>query len=58
MKTYPAFFAAIGGRDGMDAGGAHWMTCAIYRTHQRQVLSLSLFGTLCLFFHCNIYMYQ
>jgi hypothetical protein len=32
MKTYPALFAAIGGRDGMDAGGAHWMTCAIYRT--------------------------
>ena len=23
MKTYPALFAAIGGRDGMDAGGVH-----------------------------------
>jgi hypothetical protein len=34
MKTYPALFAAIGGRDGMDAGGVHQMTCAIYRTCQ------------------------
>jgi hypothetical protein len=29
IKTYPALFSAIGGRDGMDANGAHWMTCAI-----------------------------
>jgi hypothetical protein len=34
MKTYTALFAAIGGRDGMDAGGVHQMTCAIYGTHQ------------------------
>jgi hypothetical protein len=33
MKTYPALLAAIGGRDGMDAGGVHQMMCAIYRTH-------------------------
>jgi hypothetical protein len=60
MKTYPALFAAIGRRDGMDARGAHQMTCAIYRTHQPSGArrSLLLFGTLCSFFHCNIYMYQ
>ena len=34
MKTYPALFAAIGGRDGMDAGRVHQMICAIYRTCQ------------------------
>jgi hypothetical protein len=34
MKTYTALFAAIGGRDGMDAGGVHQMMCAIYGTHQ------------------------
>jgi hypothetical protein len=32
MKTYPALFVAIGGRDGMDVGGVHQMMCAIYRT--------------------------
>jgi hypothetical protein len=32
IQTYPALFAAIGGQDGMDAGGAHRMTCSIYRT--------------------------
>ena len=26
IKTYSPLFAAIGGWDGMDAGGAHWMT--------------------------------
>jgi hypothetical protein len=34
MKPYTALFAAIGGRDGMDAGGVHQMTCAIYGTRQ------------------------
>ena len=24
---------AIGGRDGMDGSGGHWMTCSIIRTH-------------------------
>jgi hypothetical protein len=38
MKTYTALFAAIGGRDGMDAGRVHQMTCAIYGTHQPLVL--------------------
>jgi hypothetical protein len=33
-KTYTALFAAIGARDGMDAGGAHWMTSSINRSHQ------------------------
>ena len=32
IKTYTALFAAIGGWDGMDAGGAHWMTCFINRS--------------------------
>ena len=40
MKTYPALFAAIGGRDGMDAGGVHQMTCAIYRTRQPLLVAL------------------
>ena len=59
MKAYPALFVAIGGRDGMDAGGVHQMTCTIYRTRQPLGApgSLSLFGTLGLFFHHNIYMY-
>jgi hypothetical protein len=34
IKTYSALLIAIGRRDGMDAGGIHWMTCSIYRTCQ------------------------
>jgi hypothetical protein len=34
IKTYSALFIAIGRRDGMDAGGIHWMTCSINRTWQ------------------------
>ena len=26
IQTYSTLFIAIGGRDGMDAGGTHWMT--------------------------------
>jgi hypothetical protein len=61
MKTYPVLFAAIGGRDidGMDVGGAHQMTSAIYRTPLGTPGSFSLFGTLGLFFLLQyIYMYQ
>jgi hypothetical protein len=51
MRTYPALFVAIGGRDGMDAGGVHQMTCAIYRTRQPfDFIVLGLLGTLGLFF--------
>jgi hypothetical protein len=32
---YSAIYLAIGGRDGMDGSGAHWMTCSIYRTHHQ-----------------------
>jgi hypothetical protein len=32
IKIYPAFSTAIGGRDGMDGGGGHWMTHSNYRT--------------------------
>jgi hypothetical protein len=46
MKTYPALFMAIGGRDKMDSGGVHQMICAIYRTHQPLVGAL---GSLLLF---------
>ena len=42
IKTYSVFFAAIGWWDGMDVGGAHWTTCAIYRTHQCQALGVAL----------------
>jgi hypothetical protein len=31
IKIYPALFAAIGGRDGMDCSRRLWMTCSIYR---------------------------
>jgi len=33
IKIYPALSLAIGGRDGMDCSGGHWMTCSNYRTH-------------------------
>ena len=57
MKTYTALFAAIGGRDGMDAGGVHQMTCAIYRTRQPfDFIMLGLLGTLeMIFLLKNIY---
>ena len=32
IKIYPALSLAIGGRDGMDCSGGHWMTCSNYRT--------------------------
>ena len=35
----PALSAAIGGRDGVDAGGGHWMTCSNYRTRHPLWLS-------------------
>ena len=31
IKINPALSLAIGGRDGMDAGGGHWMTYSINR---------------------------
>ena len=33
LKIYPALFAAIGGRDGMDCSRRLWMTYSINRTH-------------------------
>ena len=39
IKIYPALFAAIGGRDGMDCSRYLWMMYSINRTHhQSQVL--------------------
>ena len=35
IKIYPALSLAIGGRDGMDGGGGHWMTCSIIRTRHQ-----------------------
>ena len=32
IKIYPTLSLAIGGRDRMDGGGGHWMTCSNYRT--------------------------
>jgi hypothetical protein len=58
MKTYPALFAAIGGRDGMDAGGVHQMTCAIYRTRQLfNFIVLGLLGTLEMIFLSGKHLY-
>jgi hypothetical protein len=39
IKIYPVLSLAIGGRDGMDGGGGHWMTCANYRTSHQSWLS-------------------
>ena len=39
IKIYPALSLAIGGRDGMDCGGGHWMTCSNYRTHRQSWLA-------------------
>jgi hypothetical protein len=39
IKIYPALSLAIGGRDGMDGGGGHWMTCSNYRTCHQAWLS-------------------
>jgi len=32
IKIYPTLSLAVGGRDGMDASGGHWMTHSNYRT--------------------------
>ena len=39
IKIYPALSLAIGGRDGMDGGGGHWMTSSNYRTRHQSWLS-------------------
>jgi hypothetical protein len=39
IKIYPALSLAIGGRDGMDGGGGHWMTHSNYRTRHQSWLS-------------------
>jgi hypothetical protein len=39
IKIYPALSLAIGGRDGMDGGGGHWMTHSNYRTRHQTWLS-------------------
>ena len=36
---YPALSPAIGGRDGVDGGGGHWMTHSNYRTRHQSWLS-------------------
>ena len=42
IKIYPALSTAIGGRDGMDGSGVHWMTHSIYRMcHQSCLLGAS-----------------
>jgi len=39
IKIYPTLSLAIGGRDGMDGGGGHWMTHSNYRTRHQSWLS-------------------
>jgi hypothetical protein len=39
IKFYPALSLAIGGRDGMDGSGGHWMTRSIIRTRHPAWLS-------------------
>jgi hypothetical protein len=38
IKIYPALSLAIGGRDGMDGSGGHWMTCSNYRRDRQSWL--------------------
>jgi len=35
IKIYPALSLAIGGRDGVDGSGGHWMTHSNYRTRHQ-----------------------
>jgi hypothetical protein len=35
MEIYPAVSLVIGGRDGMDGGGGHWMTRSNYSTRHQ-----------------------
>ena len=44
IKIYPALSLAIGGRDGMDCSGGHWMTCSNYRTRHHSWLSGRFFA--------------
>jgi len=44
INVYPTLFTAIGGRDGMDASGAQWMTCAIYSTRRTSGLAFVVGG--------------
>jgi hypothetical protein len=37
MEIYSTVSLVIGGRDGMDGGGALWMTCSIYRMHHQSL---------------------
>ena len=39
IKIYPTLSLAIGGRDGVDGVGGHWMTCSIIRTRHQTWLS-------------------
>ena len=39
MKIYPALSLVMGGQDGVDGGGAHWMTFSIIRTRHQSWLS-------------------
>ena len=38
IKIYPGLSLAIGGRDGMDGSGGHWMTHSNYRTRHESWL--------------------
>ena len=42
IKNYPALSAAIGGRDGMDAGRALWMTLPFWELPSKLMLGLLL----------------
>ena len=39
MKIYPALSLAIGGQEGMDGSGGHWMMHSNYRTCRHSWLS-------------------
>jgi hypothetical protein len=39
IKIHPTISLVIGGRDGVDGGGGHWMTHSNYRTRHQSWLS-------------------
>ena len=45
---YPALSLAIGGWDGMDCSGGHWMTCSNYRTRHQSWLSRHFLAVGCI----------
>jgi hypothetical protein len=56
---YPILSLSIGGRDGVDGGGVHWMMHSIYRAHHLALVrSSSLLGMLGICFGNKLCMFR